>query len=91
MAGKTSSHAAVIWHHFHGAATRVTPDATALGLRRPHFMMEILAAWTLGGGDGMAHRRWAHDLRQSLAPFALPGGYANVLGPVLLIFLKKYP
>jgi len=30
---------------------------------------------------GAAHRRWAQDLWQSLAPFALPGGYANLLGP----------
>jgi FAD/FMN-containing dehydrogenase len=33
------------------------------------------------GDDGAAHRRWAQDLWQSLAPFALPGGYANLLGP----------
>lgn len=27
------------------------------------------------------HRRRARELWQSLAPFALPGGYANLLGP----------
>jgi hypothetical protein len=32
------------------------------------------------GSNGAAHRQWAQDLWKSLAPFALPGGYANLLG-----------
>ncbi|HYZ31319.1 MAG TPA: FAD-binding oxidoreductase [Crenalkalicoccus sp.] len=68
----------VCWHHFHGAATRMAPDGAAFGLRREHFMVEIIAGWKPDGDDG-ASRRWAQDLRQSLAPFALPGGYANYL------------
>jgi FAD/FMN-containing dehydrogenase len=44
-------------------------------------MVEIVAGWKPDGDDGAAHRRWAHDLWQSLAPFALPGGYPNLLGP----------
>jgi len=71
----------VFWHHFHGAATRMAPDGAAFGLRREHLMVEIVAGWRPVGDDGPAHRRWARDLRQSLAPFALPGGYANLLGP----------
>ena len=71
----------VFWHHFHGAATRMAPDGAAFGLRREHLMVEIVAGWRPDGDDGSAHRRWARDLRQSLAPFALPGGYANLLGP----------
>ena len=71
----------VFWHHFHGAATRVAPDGAAFGLRREHLMVEIVAGWKPDGDDGAAHRRWARDLWQSLAPFALPGGYANLLGP----------
>jgi FAD/FMN-containing dehydrogenase len=77
----TSPYCAVFWHHFHGAATRIAPDAAAFGLRREHLMVEIVAGWNPDGDDGAAHRRWAHDLWQSLAPFALPGGYANLLGP----------
>jgi hypothetical protein len=46
-----------------------------------HLMVEIVAGWKPDGDDAAAHRRWAHDLWQSLAPFALPGGYANLLGP----------
>ena len=71
----------VNWHHFHGAATRMAPDGAAFGQRREHFMVEIIAGWKPDGDDGASHRRWAQDLRQSLAPFALPGGYANYLVP----------
>ena len=68
-------------HHFHGAATRMAPDGAAFGERREHFMVEIIAGWKPDGDDGASHRRWAQDLRQSLDPFALPGGYANFLAP----------
>jgi FAD/FMN-containing dehydrogenase len=71
----------VCWHHFHGAATRMAPDGAAFGLRREHFMVEIIEGWKPDGDDDASHRRWAEDLRQSLAPFALPGGYANYLVP----------
>ena len=76
-----SPYCLVFWHHFHGAATRMAPDGAAFGLRREHLMVEIVAGWNPDGDDGAAHRRWAKDLWRSLAPFALPGGYANLLGP----------
>jgi hypothetical protein len=81
MARGVSPHCSVFWHHFHGAAARVAPDGDAFGLRCERFMMEIIAGWKPDGDDGTAHRRWAQDLWQSLAPFALPGGYAILLGP----------
>jgi FAD/FMN-containing dehydrogenase len=81
VAKKTSSFAAVSWHHLRGAAARVTDDATPFGLRRSHFMLEILAAWTPEEGDGSLPQQWTQALDERLAPFALPGGYANVLGP----------
>jgi hypothetical protein len=84
IAGKTaptSPYCAVFWHHFHGAATRIATDGAAFGQRREHIMVEIVAGWKPDGDDGAAHRGWAQDLWQSLAPFALPGGYANLLGP----------
>ncbi|MGH3243699.1 MAG: BBE domain-containing protein, partial [Spirillospora sp.] len=31
--------------------------------------------------DGDAHRGWAEGACAALAPYALPGGYANLLGP----------
>jgi len=81
VARKTSRHSMVNWHHFHGAATRIAADAIAFGLRQEHFMVEIIAGWEPDGSNGAAHRQWAQDLWKSLAPFALPGGYANLLGP----------
>lgn len=42
-------------------------------------MLEIIASWEPDGTDGAVHRQWAQDLWQSLAPFSLPGGYANQL------------
>src|SRR5204862_5788461 len=42
---------------------------------------EIIAGWEPDGSNGAAHRQWAQDLSESLAPFALPGGYANFLTP----------
>jgi len=81
VARKTSPHSMVNWHHFHGAATRIPADATAFGVRREHFMVEIIAGWEPDGSNGAAHRQWAQDLWESLTPFALPGGYANLLAP----------
>jgi FAD/FMN-containing dehydrogenase len=81
QARAASPYCAVFWHHFHGAATRTPTDAAAFGQRGEHLTVEIVAGWKPDGDDGAAHRGWAHDLWRSLAPFASPGGYANLLGP----------
>ena len=81
VASRTSPYSMVNWHHFHGAATRIPAQATAFGLRQEHFMLEIVAGWDPNGSNGEAHRQWAQDLWEDLAPFALPGGYANMLAP----------
>jgi hypothetical protein len=79
---RTSPHSFAVFHHLHGPGTRVASDATAFHLRRNHFMIEIGAAWEEGtDADAIRHRRWASDLFSSLAPFSLPGGYANFLTP----------
>lgn len=79
---RTSPYSMLVLHHCHGAPTRVPPQATAFGLRRDHFMIEIIAAWDPRDGiDDVAHRRWARRLSDVLAPGALPGGYPNLLGP----------
>jgi FAD binding domain/Berberine and berberine like len=81
VAGRTSPYSMVNWHHLHGAATRIPAEEIAFGLRQEHFMVEIVAAWKSDGSSGAAHRQWAQDLWENLAPFALPGGYANFLTP----------
>ena len=78
----TSPFSAIAVHHFHGAASRVPTHGTAFGLRRDHFLVEMLAAWEPNDGDdGSAHRQWSQELFERLASYALPGGYPNLLGP----------
>jgi FAD/FMN-containing dehydrogenase len=79
---KTSPFSAIILHHFRGTATRVPLANTSFGLRSEHFMAEVIAAWEPApGADGEVHRQWAITVSQSLEPYALPGGYPNMLGP----------
>jgi hypothetical protein len=74
---RTSPSTVIALHQFRGAGTRVPVNATAFGMRREHFLVEIVAAWDPGDDDdGAVHRRWARNLSQVLAPGALPGGYA---------------
>jgi FAD/FMN-containing dehydrogenase len=76
----TSPLSAIFIHQFHGASMRVPVEATAFGLRRRHHVVEVLAAWE-SNQDGAPHRAWADHVVTSLAAYALPGGYANLLGP----------
>ena len=79
---RSSAFSAIILHEFRGAPTRVPLAATAFGLRKEHFMVEIIAAWEpTAEDDGENHRDWARILSENLAPHALPGGYPNMLGP----------
>ena len=78
----SSPRSTVILQHFRGEATLVPLEATAFGLRREHFLIEIISAWTPDGADDDAnHRCWARDLSQALAPASLPGGYLPLLNP----------
>jgi hypothetical protein len=79
VAGRTSPYSMVNLHHLHGAATRIPAEKIGFGIRQEHLMLEIVAAWKPDGSGGGAHRQWAHDLWEALGPFALPGGYANLL------------
>jgi FAD/FMN-containing dehydrogenase len=76
---RTSPLSSIIIHHCHGAATEVAAEATAFGMREPHFSALIYAAWTPATGDAGSHRQWARKLAADLASNALPGGYANLL------------
>jgi hypothetical protein len=77
---RTSRFSSVVLHHFHGAGSRVTLDATAFGMRTAHFTALIHTSWEEDGdADSDRHRAWGEDLCSRLAPLALPGGYANLL------------
>jgi FAD/FMN-containing dehydrogenase len=65
-------------HQFHGAATRVAPDATALALREPHYEVANIAMWT--AGDGEAETQWTWAAKARMRPHAGSGVYVNFLG-----------
>jgi FAD/FMN-containing dehydrogenase len=79
---RSSQFSGIIVHDFRGAATRIPLAATAFGLRKEHYLIEIIAAWEpTAEDDGENHREWARTLSENLAAHALPGGYPNMLGP----------
>jgi hypothetical protein len=59
-----------------GAATRVDPDATALGEREEGFELNIVSAWPPGDGD--PHVAWVREAWEALRPHS-SGVYANFL------------
>jgi FAD/FMN-containing dehydrogenase len=65
-------------HQFHGAATRVAPDATALALREPHFSIVNIGMWL--AGDGAAETTWTRNAKARMTPHASSGLYVNFLG-----------
>jgi FAD/FMN-containing dehydrogenase len=76
---RTSPLTSIIIHHCHGVAAEVPAEATAFGMRSPHFTTLIYGAWRPGQSDEEQHRNWVHTLDARLVKSALPGGYANVL------------
>jgi hypothetical protein len=77
----TSPLSVISLHHFHGAGARVPVQDSAFAPRTPHLVVEFIARWTPGDPGAEQHRAWARTLSGDLAPAALPGGYANLLGP----------
>lgn len=77
----SSPFSAVTIHHFHGAASRVAPSETAFALRQDHLTIEISAVWeSPSPEEDQKHMQWALKGSQALAPYALAGGYINLLG-----------
>jgi hypothetical protein len=68
-------------NHVHGAATRVAPEATAFGVRRPRSDVEVIGVWpeSADPAAGERVRRWCDELVERLAPEAFPGAYPNLL------------
>lgn len=81
MANVASPGCAFVTHEFKGAASRVPEAATAFGLRRDHFLVEMIASFPdqANSLDEQRHRQWIEDARRSFDAVALPGGYPNFL------------
>ena len=69
----------VILEHMHGAASRVPPTETAFGLRRTHYSINIVAAWS---DPAMTQKciAWARGIASVLEGFGASDGYVNYLG-----------
>jgi FAD/FMN-containing dehydrogenase len=74
----TSPFSLVQIQHVHGAASRVSPTATAFALREESYVISIVAAWD--GGEAQRHIAWARACWRALSPFASSGVYVNFLG-----------
>jgi FAD/FMN-containing dehydrogenase len=69
---------AVIVEHCHGAIARVAPDATAFGLRRNPYHLEILGFWD-GAQHSTANLRWVTDFFGAMHPYDVGEVYVNSL------------
>jgi hypothetical protein len=68
----------MLLEHFHGAATRVKPDATAYALRAGGYNSLILAEWTTPDLTEPCVR-WARESYAAMQPFLGPRRYLNYL------------
>jgi FAD/FMN-containing dehydrogenase len=67
-------------HHFHGAASRASASETAFAPRQDHLLVEIVAGWEpQSPEEDQRHVQWAQASSDALAPYALKGGYINLL------------
>jgi hypothetical protein len=61
-----------------GAASRVAPDATAVGDRSVGFELRVIGVWPPGDPDGERHTAWVREGWESLRPYS-SGVYASFL------------
>ncbi len=71
---------AILLHDFHGRAARFPRESAAYPVRKPHYVVEVIAGWD-SQADGAKANEWLDQLLHALEQNALPGGWANVLGP----------
>ena len=69
----------IIIEHMHGAASRVPAGETAFGLRRVHYSINIVAAWT-DSRDAEKCMAWTRGVSKALEPFGGSDSYVNYLG-----------
>jgi hypothetical protein len=67
---------AIVLEHFHGAACRVAPTATAFPHRTPGFNLVLAGQWQ-DPADTPANVQWVRDTLNALAPYTAPRTYMN--------------
>lgn len=62
------------------SSSRVSASATAFAPRQDHLMVEIVAGWEPQSPEAdQRHVQWTQASSDALAPYALKGGYINLL------------
>jgi FAD/FMN-containing dehydrogenase len=69
----------VVIEHMHGAASRVPVAQTAFGLRRVHYSINIMPAWSDDPGLAIKCMSWARDFASALRAFGASDTYVNYL------------
>jgi FAD/FMN-containing dehydrogenase len=69
----------LILEHFHGAMSRVSPDATAFSERKALFNVAVVGT-TLDPAENDKCRTWARQVIEDLKPYSTGGVYVNYLG-----------
>ncbi len=69
----------VVIEHMHGAASRMPVEQTAFGLRRVHYSINIMPAWS---DPSLADKclAWAQSFASVLSAFGASDAYVNYLG-----------
>ena len=67
---------AIVIEHFHGAACRVDPTATAFPHRQPGFNLVLAGQWA-DPADTEVNLRWVRDTFAALEPYTGPRTYMN--------------
>lgn len=68
----------MLLEHFHGAATRVAPTATAFPHRTPGFNMLVAGEW-MRPADSAANIAWTRETYAAMAGHFASGRYANYM------------
>jgi FAD/FMN-containing dehydrogenase len=69
----------LLLEHFHGAMSKVPPDATAFADRHAIFNVAVVGT-TLDPAENDKCRTWARQVIEDLKPFSTGGVYVNYLG-----------
>ena len=68
----------MLLEHFHGAATRVAPTATAIPHSTPGFAMLVVGEW-MSPADSAANIAWTRETYAAMAGHFVSGRYGNYL------------
>jgi hypothetical protein len=78
---RTSPYSKVLIQHVHGAASRVSPTATAFALRDVPYVMNMVAEWNASEAyDAERHMEWVRTFQAAIQPLTATGVYVNFLG-----------